>query len=140
VGKRGVRDVNASGKIITFVNLPIVVTVFILVAKAKVNSTTFQDATASFSIELLTGFVNQVILLPVMYVFMTFVAAVTPLQLGDRIDNAPVWRASMRGPEQGLSLRRVPFTCDQRGEMTDEYPPASQRPGKRGVNSTNNKP
>jgi sterol desaturase/sphingolipid hydroxylase (fatty acid hydroxylase superfamily) len=79
--------VNASGKIITFVNLPIVVTVFILVAKAKVNSTTFQDATASFSIELLTGFVNQVILLPVMYVFMTFVAAVTPLQLGDRIDN-----------------------------------------------------
>ena len=105
-----------SGKIITYIILPIVVTVFILVtvtrdqlsavifgvgvvlllvieairlvvAKAKVNSTTFRDATASFSIGLLTGFVNQLILLPVMYVFMAFVAAVTPLQLGDRIDS-----------------------------------------------------
>jgi sterol desaturase/sphingolipid hydroxylase (fatty acid hydroxylase superfamily) len=105
-----------SGKIITYIILPIVVTVFILVtvtrdqlsavifgvgvvlllvieairlvvAKAKVNSTTFRDATASFSIGLLTGFVNQLILLPVMYVFMAFVAAVTPLQLGVRIDS-----------------------------------------------------
>ncbi len=56
------------------------------ISKRKADSGTLKDATASLSVAFITGIFNNLIMLPIMFIFMGSIAMVTPLQLGDRIN------------------------------------------------------
>lgn len=109
------RRLNSRARIITYAVLPIVFMAFLFitltqdqvvsiifavgvsillaielvrayVSKRKAGSGTLKDATASLSVAFITGIFNNLIILPIMYIFMGSIAMVTPLQLGDRIN------------------------------------------------------
>ena len=49
--------------------------------KAQTKTTTYTDASTSFSIAAITGLVNNIFLIPVFYILMTFFYEITPLRL-----------------------------------------------------------
>jgi sterol desaturase/sphingolipid hydroxylase (fatty acid hydroxylase superfamily) len=80
-----------------------------LIKRAKVKNDVLQDATTSLIVQLITGVMNNIIMVPLIFIWMTFLSKLTPLHLQQRI--ADLFDGNLKNPYAIAITLAIALVC-----------------------------